>query len=136
MKNSAKFVWILVVATGALAAGCTSSREVEVAGEVSAPATTSVEGQIKLDFLDVVSGDEEAKSVHTAMLDGVGSFKETVELEGDTVRVRAINDIDGDGACTDGEAWAEVDAKITDDKVEPVTLELKNAPCPAVTTEG
>ena len=132
MKNTSNLVWILVMATGALAVGCSGSREVEVSGEVSAPATVSVNGPITLDFFDVIAEGEEPKSVHTATLDSLGEFKETVELEGDTVRVRAINDLDGDGACTNGEAWGEADAAISDDdKVETIKLELSNGPCPA-----
>ena len=136
MKNTSNLVWILVMATGALAVGCTGSREVEVAGEVSAPSTVSVDGPITLDFFDVIAEGEETKSVHTATLDSLGEFKETVELEGDTVRVRAINDRDGDGACTNGEPWGEADAAIDDeDKVPAIKLELSNAPCP-VAEEG
>jgi hypothetical protein len=131
MKNSSNFVWMLVAAAGGLfAAGCTSSRDVEVSGEVSAPATTTVEGPITLDFLDVIGDDEGSKSVHQATLPALGSFQETVELEGHGVRVRAIDDRNGDGTCTDGEAWAEVEATVADDDtVEPVKLELTNAPC-------
>lgn len=129
MKITSNMVWLVVV--GALAVGCTSSREVEVAGEVSAPATTDIQGEITLDFFDVKDDGEEAKSIHTVKLETVGSFKETVDVEGDSVRVRALNDRDGDGACTDGEAWAEANAAISDDdKVEPVSLELTNDPCP------
>ena len=136
MKNTSNLVWILVAATGVLAAGCSESREVEVAGEVSAPATVTVEGPILIDFLDVLGEKEEPRSVHQVTLETLGSFKETVELEGDTVRVRAINDLDGDGACTNGEAWGETDAAISDDdKVEAIKLELSNDPCP-MTEEG
>ena len=130
MKIASNMVWLVVV--GTLSAGCSSSREVEVSGEVSAPATTEIDGDITLDFFDVREDGEEAKSIHTVKLETVGSFKETVEVEGDSVRVRALNDRDGDGACTDGEAWAEANAKISDDdKVEPVSLELTNDPCPS-----
>ena len=123
---------VCLVVAGALAVGCDSSREVEVSGEVSAPVTTAIDGEMTLDFFDVIDDGEEAKSVHTVKLEAIGSFKEKVEVEGDSVRVRALNDRDGDGACTDGEAWAEATAAISDDdKVEPVSLELTNDPCPA-----
>ncbi len=123
---------VCLVVAGALAVGCTSSRDVEISGEVSAPATTDIDGEITLDFFDVLGDGEEAKNVHTVKLEALGEFKETVEVEGDSVRVRALNDRDGDGACTDGEAWAEATAAISDDdKVEPVALELANDPCPA-----
>ena len=129
MKNALNGFLFLLVAAGALA-GCTGSREVAVTGEVSAPATTSIDGEIALDFLDV-RGDDEAVSVHTATLDAPGAFEEKVELEGDSVRVRALNDVNGNGACDDGEAWAEAEAKINDDDtVEALELELKNDACP------
>ena len=131
MKINSNGVCLVVMMAGALAVACSSSREVEVSGEVSAPATTDVEGEITLDFFDVVDDGEEAKSVHTVTLETLGSFKEKVELEGDSVRIRALNDRDGDGACTDGEAWAEANAAISDDDtVEPVSLELTNEACP------
>jgi hypothetical protein len=129
MKNTWNGFLGLLVAAG-FVAGCTGSREVAVTGEVSAPATTSIDGEITLDFLDV-RGDDEAVSVHTATLDAPGAFEEKVELEGDSVRVRALNDANGNGKCDDGEASAQVDAKISDDDtVEALELELKNAACP------
>ena len=129
MKNASNTFWF-VVATVGIVTGCTGSREVAVTGEVSAPATTSIEGEIGLDFLDI-RGDDEAVSVHTATLEALGAFEETVELEGDAVRVRALNDGNGNGSCDDGEAWAEAEASIgDDDTVEPVELELKNDACP------
>lgn len=137
MKNTSNLVWILVMATGALAVGCGGSREVEVTGEVSAPATVQVDGPIMLDFFDVIAEGDEPKSVHTATLESLGEFKETIELEGDTVRVRAINDRDGDGACTNGEAWGEADAAISDDDTAPaMKLELSNDPCPTIEEES
>lgn len=136
MKNTSNLVWVLVMATGALAAGCSGSREVEVAGEVSAPASVQIDGEITLDFMDVIADDEEPKSAHTKKLAELGAFKETVELEGDKVLVSALNDLDGDGACTDGEAWAEAEATISDDDtVEPIKLELSVAACPSEAAE-
>ena len=130
MKFNSNRVCLMVMMAGALAVACSSSREVEVSGEVSAPATTELDGEITLDFFDV-DADEEAESVHTVTLEMLGSFKEKVELEGDSVRIRALNDRNGDGACTNGEAWAEANAAIKDDDtVEPVSLELTNDPCP------
>lgn len=117
---------------GALAAGCSSARDVEVTGEVSAPASAGVSGKILLDFLDISDADA-PESVHTQTLDALGAFTATASLEGDEVRIRAIDDDDGNGVCSNGEAWAEVDAAITDDKVADVKLELTNAPCPALT---
>jgi hypothetical protein len=121
-----------VVLAAALAMACSSGRDVEVTGSVAAPAGQSVSGPITVSFLDVISSDEAPKSVAETKLDAVGDFKQTVSVEGDTVRVRAVVDTDGNGACTAGELWAEADAAIQDDDtVAPVTLTLGNAPCPA-----
>jgi hypothetical protein len=129
MNNASNGFWFALLAAFVVA-GCTGSREVAVAGEVSAPATTSIDGEITLDFLDV-RADDDVVSVHTATLDAPGEFEETVELEGDSVRVRALNDANGNGSCDDGEAWAEVEASISDDDtVASVELLLKNDACP------
>jgi hypothetical protein len=122
---------LFMAVLGSLAFGCSSARDVEVSGEVSAPASAGVQGRILLDFLDVVDSEEVPESVYTQTLDAPGAFTATAPLEGDKVRIRAINDRDNDGACTAGEAWAEVDAEITDDKVSNVQLVLANAACPA-----
>ena len=72
---------------------------------------------------------------HTSQLTKLGDFKETVPLEGDRVLIRAIDDRDGNGACSAGEAWGEVQAEISEDKVEAASLTLSTAACPAVVAE-
>jgi len=124
--------WVGMVVVSAAAVACSSGRDVEVTGSVAAPAGQAVSGPITVSFLDVVSADETPESVAETKLDNVGEFKQTVTVEGDTVRVRAVVDSDGNGACTAGELWAESDAAIQDDDtVAPVTLTLGSAPCPA-----
>mgnify|MGYP003456309570 CR=1 FL=1 len=121
-----KFISIFtVLSAGALALGCSSSRDVEVTGQVS---SASAQGQILLEFFDVEGADK--TSVHTAKAAPDGSFKETVALSGDEVLVRAIADADADGACSQGELWGETSAKIQDDAVEPITLVLGAEACP------
>jgi hypothetical protein len=123
---------VVVTAMGMLAVGCNSSREVEVTGEVTAASGTPVSGTIVVDFRDIVSEDEAPKSVATTTMDGPGAFTQKGDFEGDEILVRAINDKDGNGACTAGEAWAEAKAAIgDDDKVAPVRLALTNTACPA-----
>ncbi|HEY3499896.1 MAG TPA: hypothetical protein VGK73_34635 [Polyangiaceae bacterium] len=124
-----KLVLAVVGLTGTLALGCSSARDVEVTGEVSAAASAGVSGKILLDFMDIAD-EETPESVHTQTLDALGTFTATAPVEGDKVRIRAINDKNGDGACTAGEAWAEVDAAIAEDKVADVKLELVNQDCP------
>jgi hypothetical protein len=105
---------------------CSSSRDVEVTGEVSA---AQVKGEIFLEFFDV-DGDQ-TESVHTTTLTTAGAFTETVPLAGDKVLIRAIDDADGNGACTAGESWAEIEADIDEnDQVKDVVLALASAPCP------
>jgi hypothetical protein len=111
---------------------CGSGREVEVTGEVSAPASAQVEGEITLDFRDIVEEGRTPESVHTAKLTGPGAFAEKVSLEGSKVLVRALNDKNGDGVCSAGEAWAEQEVAIKDDdSVDPITLTLGTAACPS-----
>ena len=60
-----KFISIFtVLSAGALALGCSSSRDVEVTGQVS---SASAQGQILLEFFDVDGADK--TSVHTAKAD-------------------------------------------------------------------
>jgi hypothetical protein len=118
----------MVGVTGAMLIGCSSARDVEVTGEVTAPA--SVQGKILLDFLDLASDSEKPESVHTQTLAAPGAFTATAPLEGDKVRILAVNDTDGNGSCSAGEAWAQVDADVTDDKVTGVKLDLKVTTCP------
>lgn len=117
------------VLVASLLAGCGSGRDVEVKGEVTSP-SSALQGKLHVDFIDVM--DDEQEIVHSVELDELGAFSETVSLEGDRTIVRAIDDADGDGACTAGEAWAQAEAEIGDDDTAgPVTLALTTASCPA-----
>lgn len=119
------FAVVSVLCLGALAAGCSGAREVEVTGQVS---SASAQGEIVVLIFDV-TGDEKA-NVHSVKAQADGSFKATLSLEGDEVLVRAIADADGDGACSAGEPWGEASGKIQDDEVEPLEITLGSAPCP------
>ena len=132
MLRNKLFALVAMVVASTAALACSGGRDVEVSGSVAAPTGQALSGPITVSFLDVVSADETPESVAETKLDAAGEFKQTVMLEGDTVRVRAIVDSDGNGACTAGELWAESDATILDDDtVAPVTLTLGTAPCPA-----
>ena len=131
MRKNSLLTWVVMGAVSFAVAGCGASREVEVAGEVSAPADVRAEGAILVELADVLEG-EAPTSVHTATLTAPGKFSEKVDLEGDKVRIRAINDRDLNGKCSAGEPWAQVEAAINeDDSVDPVTLRLANAACPS-----
>jgi hypothetical protein len=125
-------VWagLLCVELGLL--GCSSARDVEVSGKVTAPSSLTVGDQVVIDFIDVVGEgpDAEENVAHTTQLKLLGDFKETVALEGDRVLIRAIDDRNGDGACSAGEAWGQVQAAVEQDKVEAATLMLGTAACP------
>jgi len=109
--------------------GCGASREVAIKGQVASSA--ALEGPIAVQFFDIVDAEKPAL-VHSIKLDKLIAFDEKAPLQGKEVLVRAINDRDGNGACSDGEAWAEARASIKDDDtVEAVNLDLTTAPCPA-----
>ena len=125
--------WVAGVVGFALCAvGCSSGRDVEVSGKVTAPSTLSVGDEVVIDFIDVVGDGTDAKQTlaSSAQLTALGDFKETVSLEGDQVLIRAIDDRDGDGKCTAGEAWGETHAAVMTDKADAATLMLGMAPCP------
>jgi hypothetical protein len=118
---------------GSLAVACGSGREVEVTGEVAAPASLTLSGPIRVEFIDIVDETDPAQNevVHDVELAAPGSFAEKVSLEGDKLMVRAINDSNGDGACSAGEAWAQTEAEIAeDDTIQPLTITLGTAACP------
>jgi hypothetical protein len=106
--------------------GCSSSRDVEVTGQVSAPSTA--EGQILVEFFEVA--DSETTSVHSIQLAETGAFAETVPLEGDQLLVRAIADADGDGKCTSGELWDEIQTEVDSEDSASITLSLHAGACP------
>jgi hypothetical protein len=84
---------------------------------------------ITLEFFDL--DGEDMESVHTATLSAPGAFTETVAVAGDKILVRAVDDVDGDGACSAGELWAEAEAAIDEnDEAKAVSLVLSSAPCP------
>jgi hypothetical protein len=124
---------VVCVVLGTLVVGCSAGRDAEVTGEVAAPSSVTLSGPIKLEFIDVVDDADEAENevVHSVELNGPGAFAETVSVQGSKLLVLAINDRDGDGACSAGEAWGEAEAEIgDDDSVSPVTLTLGAAGCP------
>jgi hypothetical protein len=135
--NYRKSALLGFVCLGLSAVGCSSARDVEVSGKVTAPSSLTVGDKVVVDFIDVVGDGDEAKQsvAHTTQLEALGDFKETVPVEGDRMIIRAIDDRDGDGKCTAGEAWGETEVEISQDKVEAAALTLATAACPAAVTE-
>src|SRR5258707_11209962 len=135
--NFAKAVLVggLCLAFGAV--GCSSQRDVEVTGKVTAPSSLAVGDKVVIDFIDVVGDGAAAQQTvaHTAALSALGDFKETVPLEGDQVLIRAIDDRNGDGKCTAGEAWGETHAQIAQDKAQAVMLMFGTTACPGAAGE-
>ena len=115
------------------AAACSSGRDVEVSGKVSAASSVTLGNKLVIDFMDVVGTGEEREVtlVHSAELTAAGDFQQTVSLEGDKVLVRAIDDRNADGKCSSGEAWGEVESTISGDKAQAIALTLGSAACPA-----
>jgi hypothetical protein len=115
------------------AGGCSSARDVEVSGEVTAPSSLAVGDKVLIEFIDVVGDGSETKHsvAGKTELTSLGDFKETVPLEGDQLLIRAIDDRDGDSACSAGEAWGETQAEVRDGKAVVTDLMLDTTPCPA-----
>ena len=134
--NYRKSLLVGVVGCTLCALGCSSGRDVEVSGQVTAPSTLSVGDKVVIDFIDVVGEGTDAKQslAGSTELKMLGDFKETVSLEGDQVLIRAIDDRDGDGKCTAGEAWGESHAPVTQDKAAATMLTLGTAACPTQVT--
>jgi hypothetical protein len=123
---------LALIGAGLSLVACGSSRDVEVTGQVSAPASLSIQSEIQLVFYDLTGEADalERSSVHTTRV-AIGDFDETIAVEGDKIVVRAIADADEDGACSAGEAWAELEADIADDDtVSGLALTLAAQPCP------
>jgi hypothetical protein len=115
----------------ALLTGC-AGREVEITGEVRAAAGIDVKGPILLELYDAKGAgqERELERVHAVKIDALGSFTEKAGFKHESVVVRALDDRDGDGACTEGEAWGEVEAPIrADDTTAPVQVVLIANPC-------
>jgi hypothetical protein len=121
-----------VGALAGLLAGC-ASREVEVTGELRAASGIEVRGPILLELFDAKgTGEErELEEVHSTKLAALGKFSEKADFSNDALVVRAIDDRNGDGACSSGEPWGEVEAEIKDDdSVDTVNVVLSSSPCP------
>ncbi|HMJ51751.1 MAG TPA: hypothetical protein VK540_06725 [Polyangiaceae bacterium] len=109
--------------------GCGASREIDVKGQLAS--TVRVEGPITVQFFDVVETAKPAL-VHSITIQGLAAFDAKAPLEGKEVLVRAINDRDGNGACSTGEPWGEARALVKDDDtVDAVSVQLTAGACPA-----
>jgi hypothetical protein len=124
---------LLAVGLASALAACSSPRDVAVSGRVTAPSGLAVSGGLVIDFIDVVGEGKNAERTvaGSAALSGLGDFRANVRLEGDQVLVRAIDDRDGDGECSPGEAWGETHAPIEADEATDVALWLGTKACPA-----
>ena len=129
--NTRRLLFPLATLSLLYATACSGGRDVEVTGSIGSGVAAAE--PVRVEFYDVI-GEGEDRSlelVHDISLTTEREFAETVALEGDFVLVRAIHDADADGACTEGESWAEQEAAIAeDDSVEAVSLDLKAQACP------
>ena len=113
-----------------LEVGCGSSREVAIKGQLASSTSAQVDGPIAVQFFDIVDAAKPSL-VHSITLDRLAAFDAKAALQGDEVLVRAINDRDGNSACSAGEPWAEVRVPVKeDDTVDAVSLELNAGSCP------
>ena len=132
MFNKSVGLALIALSAAAILTGCGASREVEVAGEVSAPASLSLNSEIALQFIDV--DEDKAEIVHHSTLAKPGAFTESVPLAGDTVLIRAIADANKDQKCSAGEAWGQIEVKVSksgeEEMISGVALSLGTAACP------
>jgi hypothetical protein len=120
------------ILAAALLAGCESTEEYEVTGEVSS--TQAVSGPISLEFFEVDADDASVReSIKAVELSALGPIAETIEATADAKIVAvALVDADGNGACTEGELWDEAEmTRKADGTLEPLALDLTADPCPA-----
>jgi hypothetical protein len=114
-----------------LLAAC-SGREVEVTGQVSA--ATTVAGPISLEFFEMQKGvaDAERVSIKQVELTALGEFTETLNVAEDVLIVHALVDTNGDGKCTAGELWGEVQQEANSEGTfAAFAITLAADPCPA-----
>ncbi|HYP87711.1 MAG TPA: hypothetical protein VEQ59_06150 [Polyangiaceae bacterium] len=125
--------WAVMAAMGLAfwAGGCSGKRDVEVSGELKAASNVSVGNRLVVDFFDVLPEGSEGATPdqHRVVLGSLGEFEQTVSLEADQVDIRALDDKDGDGLCSAGEAWGRASAPIEQDKASGVTLVLEEQTC-------
>lgn len=128
-----------LTALSALSFGCSSAEEVHVTGTVS----SALAGPIHVEIFDVADDGEEQETepVLTLDLTAPGPIDARPEIAGDRILVRATQDVDGDGACSEGDAWAESTVQVlreaaADPEVDEetanasVALALAVQPCP------
>ena len=138
-KRSSFAAFFALAALSALSFGCSSAEEVHVTGTVS----SALAGPIHVEIFDVADDGEEQDSepVLTLDLTAPGPIDARPEIAGDRIVVRATQDVDGDGACSDGDPWAEAtvqvlregggDAEAEDSGANAtVALSLAVQPCP------
>lgn len=122
----------VVIAAAALIAtlsGCGASREVEAKGAVTSPGASPE--HVMVTFYDLPKDGSAEKQVDQVKLGKVGNFDQKIDVEGDKIRLFALDDADGNGACTEGEQWASVEAIVKEDNtIEPVALALRSGTCP------
>jgi hypothetical protein len=123
---------VIVIASAALVAtltGCGASRQVEAKGEVTSPISTPT--SVMVTFYDLPTDGSAARQVDQVKLGKVGAFDQKIDVEGAKIRLFALDDADGNGACTEGESWASAEVIVKDDNtIEPVSLALRSGTCP------
>lgn len=120
-----KVTLVSLIAVGCLAVGCSSSRDIQVKGEILG---ASSQQSMLVEFWELES--TEHNLVHSMTVTAPGAFDETVPLDGDTLLVRVIADADGDGACTAGETWGESIAQVVDETAPlEVSVTLSTGAC-------
>lgn len=104
--NTKHFLGSALLGSALFAAGCGSTREVEVKGSVtSETAVTS----IAMTFYEEKKDGDEATftEIHRMTLSALGPFEQLVDLEGTKLLVIALDDLNKNGECDAGEPYGE-----------------------------
>jgi len=136
MKNQILGILALLSALG-LRSGCGSSRDVALKGTVTADSAITG-GPVRVEFYEPQQSSDsnsttDLKFVDAVSLDKLGTFDQTVPVEGDKIHVVAFIDSNKDEKCTDGEAWGAVDAAVQKDDTASAAVNITTASkCPAL----
>src|SRR3954453_15751331 len=110
MKFSKSMVVMGTICFAFASGGCSGGRDVEVSGTLTAASSVSVGDRLIVDFFDQLEGGSVGAPPDRlgVVLSRLGEFKQIVSLEGDQVDIRALDDQDGNGSFSVGEAWVRV----------------------------
>lgn len=128
MTISHKSFFVLCLVALSSAAGCSSGRDVEVSGTATAANGQSTKGTVRVEVYDLVDAAN-PKLAGATKLDASGKFSDKFSIEGDSIKIVAIDDADANEACSLGELWGTTTAKVAEDAASGIAIVLDATPC-------